>query len=85
MTERSKRKFDFSKGLFIHGGSKKSLQENVDKLKIKVREKIVDEVLEIIDEENDLSKLVEETPLGCGVNDTLAQNIKNRVLALKVE
>ena len=42
-------------------------------------------VLEIIDEENDLSKLIEETPLGYGLNYTLAKNIKNRVSALKGE
>lgn len=45
----------------------------------------INRLLEIVDEENNLSKLVEETPLGCGLNDTLAKNIKNRVLALKGE
>ena len=47
------------------------------------KEETIDRVLKIIDEENNLSKLVEETPFGCGLNDTLAKNIKNRVLALK--
>ena len=43
----------------------------------------IDCMLEIVDEENNLSKLAEETPLGCGLNDTLAKNIKDRVMALK--
>lgn len=36
-------------GLFIRGGSKKHLQENIDKLRIEVREKTINEAIDIID------------------------------------
>ena len=72
------------------GGSKNSIEITVD-IKVnkvfdfvdEIKQAVINEVLEIVDEENNLSKLAEETPLGCGLNDTLAKNIKNRVLALK--